>query len=68
VLQVFHHSDVSHELVLVTVYACKGTNVRKDILKGICKLEGVSRTGTNMRKDILKGIRKLEGVSVAKPV
>jgi hypothetical protein len=59
---------MSHELVLVTVYAHKGTNVRKDILKGIHKLEGVSHMGTNMRKDILKGIHKLEGIGVAKPV
>jgi pyrimidine operon attenuation protein/uracil phosphoribosyltransferase len=41
VLQVFRHSDLSHELVLVTVHARKGTNVREDILKGIRELEGV---------------------------
>jgi hypothetical protein len=42
VLQVFRHSDLSHELVLVTVHARKGTNVRKDVLKGIRELEGVN--------------------------
>ncbi len=33
------------------VHAHKGTNVGKDILKGICKLEG---------------IHKLEGINIAK--
>ena len=42
VLQVFRHSDLSHELVLVTVHARKGANVREDILKGIRELEGVN--------------------------
>ena len=35
VVQIFCHSDLSHELVLVTVHACKGINVCKDILKGV---------------------------------
>jgi hypothetical protein len=48
VLQVFRHSDLSHELVLVTVHARKGTNVREDILKSIRELEGV-----NIAKPIL---------------
>ena len=42
VLQILCHSDLSHELVLVTVHARKGTNVRKDILKRIRELEGVN--------------------------
>ena len=42
VLQVFRHSGLLHELVLVMVHAYKGTNVGKDILKGICKLEGIN--------------------------
>jgi hypothetical protein len=46
VLQVFCHSDLSQELVLVMVRAHKGTNGCKDILKGICELEGVSLAKT----------------------
>ena len=42
VLQVFRHSDLSHEFVLVTVHARQGTNMRKGILKGICELKGVN--------------------------
>jgi hypothetical protein len=38
VLQVFRHLNLSHELVLVMVHACKGTNVCKDILKGVQEL------------------------------
>jgi hypothetical protein len=34
VLQVLPHSDLPRELVLVTVHARKGTNVRKNVLKG----------------------------------
>jgi hypothetical protein len=41
-LQVLCHSNLSHELVLVTVHACKGPNMRKDILKSICELKGVN--------------------------
>ncbi len=51
VLQVFHHLGLLHELVLVMVHAHKETNMGKDILKGIHKLEGVC---------------KLEGINVAK--
>jgi hypothetical protein len=46
VLQVFCHLDLLQELVLVMVRACKGTNRCKDILKGICELEGVSLAKT----------------------
>jgi hypothetical protein len=42
VLQVFRHSDLSHELVLVTVHARQGANVRKGILKSVRELEGVN--------------------------
>ncbi len=51
VLQVFHHSGLLHELVLVMVHAHKGTNMGKDILKGVHKLEGIC---------------KLEGINVGK--
>lgn len=44
VLQVFRHSDLSHELVLVTVHARKGANMRKDVLNGISQLEGINIT------------------------
>jgi hypothetical protein len=48
VLQVLRHSNLPHKLVLVTVHARKGANVRKYILKGIGELKGV-----NIAKTIL---------------
>lgn len=42
VLQVFCHPNLPHELVLVTVHARKSTDVCKDILQRICKLESIN--------------------------
>ena len=72
VLQDLHRSDAPHGLALVMIYAHKGANVRKNILKGVCELEGDNIAKTvldiNLRENILKGIRELEGVDIAKPV
>ena len=72
VLQDLHHLDAPHGLALVMIYAHKGANVRKNILKGVCELEGdnVAKTvlDINVRENILKGICELEGVNVAKMV
>jgi hypothetical protein len=50
-LQVLCHSNLPHELVLVTVHACKGPNMRKNILKSIRELErvDVAKTVLDMR-------------------
>lgn len=42
VLQVLCHSDLPHEFVFVSVHACEGANVRKNILKGVRELESVN--------------------------
>ena len=63
VLQVFRHSDLSHELVLVTVHARKGTNVRKDILEGICELEGVNITKPVLDMGINDKLRQAQNFS-----
>ena len=39
VLDVLAHSDLSHELVLVSVHSSQLTNVREDVLKTISKLK-----------------------------
>jgi hypothetical protein len=43
-LQVLAHSNLSHELVLVSVHASELSHMRKDILQGISKLECISIT------------------------
>lgn len=45
-LQIFAHSDLSHQLVLVAVHACQLTHVSKDVLQPIGQLQ-------NRKKNIL---------------
>ncbi|SRR6266436_376514 len=63
VLQVFRHSDLSHELVLVTVHARKGANVRKNILKGVRELEGVNIAEPVLDMRINDKLRQAENFS-----
>jgi hypothetical protein len=39
--KIFAHSDLSHQLVLVTVHASQLTNVSKNVLKTVSQLESV---------------------------
>src|SRR5690606_12427152 len=41
-LQIFAHSNLSHQLVLVTVHASELTNVGKNVLKTIGQLKSVN--------------------------
>ena len=72
VLQDLHRLDAPHGLALVMIYARKGANVCKNILKGVRELEGdnVAKTvlDINVHENILKGVCELEGVNVAKMV
>lgn len=43
-LQVFAHSDLPHELVLVAVHSGQLTNVSEDVLESICQLQGRQNT------------------------
>lgn len=63
VLQVFRHSDLPHELVLVTVHARKGANVCKYILKGIRELEGVNIAKTVLDMGIDDQLRQTKNFS-----
>lgn len=38
-LQVFTHSDLSHQLVLVAVHSCQLTHMGKDVLQSISQLQ-----------------------------
>jgi hypothetical protein len=51
-LEVLRHAHLPHELILVPVHACKGTNVRKDILQGVGQLEGVDIAETELNVSI----------------
>jgi hypothetical protein len=47
-VEVLHHAHLPHELILVPVHACRGTNVRKDILQAVGQLEGVDIAATKL--------------------
>jgi hypothetical protein len=72
VLQDLHCLNMPHGLALVMIYAHKGANMCKNILKGVCELEGdnVAKMvlDINVHKNILKGVRGLEGIDIAKTV
>lgn len=38
-LEIFAHSDLSHQLVLVAVHSCQLTNVGKDVLQSVSQLQ-----------------------------
>jgi hypothetical protein len=68
-LQVLRHSNLPHEFVLVSVHARESANVRKDVLKGVRKLERVKtvldmcindklRQVKNFSTQVVKGISK----------
>jgi hypothetical protein len=46
------HCQWPHELILVPVRACQGTNVRKDILQGVSQLEGIDIAETELNVSI----------------
>ena len=51
-LEVLRHAHLPHELILVPVHPCQGTNVRKDILQGVGQLEGVDIAETTLNVSI----------------
>jgi hypothetical protein len=51
-LEVLRHAHLPHELILVPVHPCQGTNVRKDILQGVGQLEGVDIAKTKLNVSI----------------
>jgi hypothetical protein len=72
-LQVFGHSNLSHEPILVSVHTCQLPNVREDVLEAICQLEGldVSQAVLDMRINDQLGHAKdlttqMEGVTEAR--
>ena len=46
--KVLCHANLPHELVLVPVHARQSTNVRENILQGVCQLEGVDIAKTEL--------------------
>jgi hypothetical protein len=63
VFQVFRHSNLSHKLVLVTVHARKGANVRKNILNSIRELEGINVAKTVLDMGINDKLRQAKNFS-----
>ena len=51
-LEVLRHAHLPHELILVSVHACQGTNVSKNILQGVNQLEGVDIVETELNVSI----------------
>ena len=51
-LEVLRHAHLPHELILVSVHACQGTNVGKDVLQGVSQLEGVDIAKTELNVSI----------------
>lgn len=62
-LQVLAHSDLPHELVLVTVHASKLADVRKHVLQTICKLEGVDVTQAELDVGVDNKLGKTKDLS-----
>jgi hypothetical protein len=63
VLQIFCHTDLSHELVLISVHARKLADVRKSELKPVRKLESIDIRKTILHMRVDNKLRQAENLT-----
>ena len=71
-LQVFAHSNLSHQLVLVAVHSCKrNSNMNAqhlNILRHMALVQQLTSELADVREDVLQSVRELERVDVSKTI
>ena len=51
-LQILHHPNLPHQLVLVLIHSSQGTNMCKNVLQSVCELECVDIAETELHVGI----------------